>query len=199
MHRLLHHPDSRRLAELVSSRRQRRHSRPRLPVAPGASTGAPRHSRRPLRRRLTRPTGVERRCWRPSSPERFRAHAPSGLSSALELDSPPTGGAGGHGALADKRNRRTAYPRRPIPGTRSGKPRPTPRTSPQRSTITTPRFWSSSAPSGSMAGRCTSTGSSRRGCLASDFLRWASSRRRICSMMNGGNIGRLFLGFAVPR
>jgi hypothetical protein len=34
--------------------------------------------------------------------------------------------------------------------------------------------------------------------LASDFLRWASSRRRICSMMNGGNIGRLFFGFAVP-
>ena len=67
----------------------------------------------------------------------------------------------------------------------------------QRSTIKTPRCASSSA-SGSAAGLCTSSGSSRRGCFASDFLRWASSRRRICSMMNGGNIGRLFLGFTVP-
>ena len=71
------------------------------------------------------------------------------------------------------------------------------RSEPQRSTIKTPRCASSSV-SGSAAGRCTSSGSSRRGCFASDFLRWASSRRRICSMMNGGNIGRLFLGFTVP-
>ena len=72
-----------------------------------------------------------------------------------------------------------------------------PRRELQRSTIKTPRCASSSA-SGSAAGLCTSSGSSRRGCFASDFLRWASSRRRICSMMNGGNIGRLFLGFTVP-